>query len=248
MNGDLEKMVKENVHRFDDDVRRTGSYAYTAAKLSSQYANKRISNGIASSYSFSGRRVLDLGCGDGTYTLEFPALGVQQVLGIDPAEGAIDAANNKAKDAGLDTITKFEVGNIYALKEQLGERAFDCVVLRGVLHHLPDPANAIRCVASLADTIIILEPNGYSPVLKILERFSQYHIDHEERSFLPKTIKSWCDHAGLKVDSIRHINLVPMFCPDWMARLCKSVEPLVEKIPLLREISCGQCLMVASKK
>lgn len=243
-----ERTVKDNVHRFDDDVRETGSYAYTAEKLSAQFANARISESIAKSYDFSGKRILDLGCGDGTYTLEFPALNAINVLGIDPAEVAVEAANRKAKNAGLDAAVRFEVGNIYALKEQIGDHRFDCVVLRGVLHHLPDPKKAIESIAPLANTVIILEPNGYNPVLKLLERFSHYHIEHEERSFLPSTIKSWCESAGLKVGLIEHLNLVPMFCPDWMAKTCRSMEPIVEKIPVLREIGCGQCLIVANRQ
>ena len=53
--------------------------------------------------------------------------------------------------------------------------------------------------------------------------------------------------AGLKINSSQMINLVPMFCPDWMAKLCKSVEPLVEAIPLLRTVSCGQNIIVANR-
>lgn len=242
------RTVKENVRRFDDDVRKTGSYAYTSEKLSSQFANARISEFIAKSYDFSGKRILDLGCGDGTYTLEFPSLGAIEVLGIDPAEVAVEAASRKAANAGLSTVVSFETGNIYDLKEQLGDRRFDCVVLRGVLHHLPDPKKAVDCISSLANTVIILEPNGYNPVLKLLERFSRYHIEHEERSFLPNTLKSWCKSAGLNVTAIEHLNLVPMFCPDWMAKICRNVEPVVEKIPVLREIGCGQCLVVASRQ
>lgn len=242
-----EKIIKDNVHRFDDDVRKSGSYVYTSEKLSARLANARISESIAKSYDFSGKRILDLGCGDGTYTLEFPALNAMDVLGIDPAEVAVEAANRRARNAGLDGVVRFEVGNIYALKEQLGDRTFDCVVLRGVLHHLPDPKKAIDCIAALANTVIILEPNGYNPVLKLLERFSSYHVEHEERSFLSSTIKTWCESAGLKVEKIGYLNLVPMFCPDWMAKACRSVEPLVESIPLVREIACGQCIIVAKR-
>lgn len=248
MNPSAGKGIKDNVLRFDDDVRRTGSYVYTSEKPSSRYANERISKSIADGYTFRGKRVLDLGCGDGTYTLEFASLGAKEVLGIDPAEAAVETARRKAKDAGLADQVSFEPGNIYALKEQLDGQVFDCVVLRGVLHHLPDPARAIDCVAALADTVIILEPNGCNPVLKVLERFSRYHVDHEERSFLPATIKSWCKLAGLHVASTAYINLVPMFCPDWMARCCRRVEPLFEEIPLLWEIICGQCLIIAERK
>ena len=80
--------TKENVNRFDADVKATGSYAYTAERLSSQLANARITAGISAAYPFSGKRVLDLGCGDGAYTVMFADLGVASVLGIDPAATA----------------------------------------------------------------------------------------------------------------------------------------------------------------
>src|SRR5271168_1089630 len=94
--------TKDNVRKFDEDVRKTGSYAYTAERLSAQIANARFSSCIAQSFDFNGKLVLDLGCGDGTYTLEFPALGVKAIIGVDPAVAAIDAASSKAKQRGLD--------------------------------------------------------------------------------------------------------------------------------------------------
>ena len=243
----MKETIKENVSRFDDDVRNTGSYMYTSEKLSSKYANSRISKAIEQCYSFAGKKVLDIGCGDGTYTLEFLSLEVKEILGIDPAEAAVKIANEKANNFGVDDVVKFEVGNIYHLQEQLGNRKFDCIVLRGVLHHLPDAAEAIRCVSLISDNIVILEPNGYNPVLKLLEKFSRYHIEHEEKSFFSSTLQSWCKEADLKINSSQMINLVPMFCPDWLAKGCKIVEPLVEAIPLLRTVSCGQNIIVANR-
>lgn len=239
-------MTKKNVSQFEADVRQTGSYAYTAAeRLSARLANLRLSQCIAACYDFTGKTVLDLGCGDGAYTLEFAALRVKQVVGIDPAVAAVEAANAKAHRLGLEATVRFEVGNIYALEPYLAGNRFDCIVLRGVLHHLPDPARALAGLAAFNATIVVLEPNGSNPVLKLLEKFSRYHIEHEERSFTPARIRSWLGAAGLQVRSASVINLVPFFCPDSMARLLRLVEPLVERLPLLRLVACGQSIIVA---
>lgn len=242
-----DETVKKNVSQFEDDVKNTGSYAYTASRLSSRFANTRISEFIENAYDFSGKRVLDLGCGDGTYTLEFPALGVIEVLGVDPAVAAIDAANANARKRQLDAIVNFEVGNIYALDHYLTDDRFDCIVLRGVLHHLPDPARAIQGMAKFKGSVVVLEPNGNNPVLKFLEKNSKYHIEHEERSFAPSLIRSWLTSAGFHIKSSQVLNLVPMFCPDWMAIPLRSVGPVVERVPLLRDIACGQSIIVAQK-
>nr|VFK07998.1 MAG: 2-polyprenyl-3-methyl-5-hydroxy-6-metoxy-1,4-benzoquinol methylase [Candidatus Kentron sp. LPFa]VFK25770.1 MAG: 2-polyprenyl-3-methyl-5-hydroxy-6-metoxy-1,4-benzoquinol methylase [Candidatus Kentron sp. LPFa] len=239
--------IKKNVSKFDGDVRETGSYGYTTDRLSARLANNRISDEIAQSYDFSRKKVLDLGCGDGAYTLEFLSLGVREIIGVDPAGIAIDAANIKAKKLGLDALVKFEVGNIYALDSYINDNRFDCIVLRGVLHHLPDAARAIAGLTTFNGTIIVLEPNGNNPVLKLIERFSRYHIAHEERSFSPSLIFSWLIAAEFRVHSCRLINLIPFFCPDWMARVLRAVGPFIERVPLLRDIACGQVVIVARR-
>jgi 2-polyprenyl-3-methyl-5-hydroxy-6-metoxy-1,4-benzoquinol methylase len=239
--------TKQNVHRFDDDVREQGSYAYTGDRLSSRLANARISRSIAEAFDFRGAAVLDLGCGDGAYTVDLAALGARFVLGVDPATVAIAAAQERARTLGVDDRVRFEVGNIYALDDFLAPDRFDCIVIRGVLHHLSDPARALLGLAQFTGTVVVLEPNGNNPVLKLLERFSRYHIEHEERSFTPARLRGWLVAAGLPVRSSKVLNLVPFFCPDLMARMLHRVEPVIEHIPLLRDISCGQSIIVARR-
>lgn len=239
--------IKKNVNQFNEDTKTTGSYIYTTEKLSSRISNSRSSKCIAESFNFNGKTVLDVGCGDGTYTLEFPLLGVNSILGLDPAETAIETAKMKALERGLDNKVKFDVGNIYNLEDYIANNKLDCIILRGVLHHVPDPARAVAGLANFKGTVIVLEPNGNNPVLKLIEKYSHYHIIHEERSFSPSIIKSWLIAAGFKIYSKKVINIVPTFCPDWMAKILHTIEPLIEPIPLLRDIVCGQSVIVARK-
>lgn len=239
--------IKKNVNQFNEDTKKTGSYIYTTEKLSSRISNSRSSKCIAESFNFNGKTVLDVGCGDGTYTLEFPLLGVNSILGLDPAETAIETAKMKALEHGLNNKVKFDVGNIYNLENYIANNKLDCIVLRGVLHHVPNPARAVAGLANFKGTVIVLEPNGNNPILKLIEKYSHYHISHEERSFSPSTIKSWLIAAGFKIYSKKVINIVPTFCPDWMAKILYIIEPLIESTPLLRDIVCGQSVIVARK-
>lgn len=247
MSTPVKNTTKKNVGQFDEDVRRTGSYAYTAERLSSRLANARISRSVAEAYDFRGKSVLDLGCGDGTYALELPGFGAARVLGIDPAAMAVNAAIEKAKAAGLNAVAAFEVGDIYSLAPHIVNGGFDCVVLRGVLHHLPDAPSALNGLAVVAPSIVVLEPNGYNPVLKVLEKFSAYHVAHEERSFSPGQLQRWLEEAGFRVRSSTLLNLVPMFCPDWMASTLRTIEPAVEHLPGIRDLACGQVVLVGER-
>ena len=233
--------VKKNVEVFNQDVLQGQGYKYTdESRLSSRIANERMTQGIKAATEWQGKTVLDLGCGDGSYSHTLIQMGAASVLGIDPANVAIEKAkDNYTKISGLSFFT----GNIYELDSL--QQKFDIAVIRGVLHHLPDAAAAIKMAAKVADEIIILEPNGANPVLKVIEKLSPYHRSHEEQSFLPSTLMQWCTDAGLRTTYSQFINLVPVFCPSLLAHLLKPLEPLVEKTPLLRNIACGQIVIRA---
>ena len=236
-------MPERNVEQFNKDIISHGSYVYNNGRLSSEFASERTNREIENNYSFAGKRVLDLGCGDGRYSLYLAStLPVESVVGIDAAELVVEVNNEKAETLGLNDKVRFQVGDIYNL--ELKEH-FDCVVMRWMMHHLPDPALAIKKIASLTDTLIIADPNGWNPVLKLLERFSPYHIEHDEKSFVLRNVVKWVEQAGFNVSHTKYVNLVPMFCPDWMAKICKTFEPVVEMLPIVRNICCGQFILIA---
>lgn len=228
---------KQNVEVFGRDA-AAGGYVYAQGdRLSSRRSNERMTRAILAALDFRGRRVLDLGCGDGTYTLELLRRGgAAEVLGVDPAQAAIERARANAQ-GGDGAGVRYEVGNIYDLG---GFGRHEVAVLRGVLHHLPDPAAAVASAFGSADELVILEPNGLNPVLKLIERLSAYHRAHEEQSFLPGRIDAWIRAGGGEVVARRFINFVPMFCPDLLARGLGALEPAIEATPLLRRVACGQ--------
>jgi SAM-dependent methyltransferase len=171
---------------------------------------------------------------------ELARLGPVAILWIDPAAKAITSAQQRS--VGLSGMT-FNYVYVYDLEPGFGR--FDIAVVRGVLHHLAEPDRALKAIASVADEIIFMEPNGCNPVLKLIERFSAYHKAHEEQSFLPSTIDRWLRDAGKASRRREIINLVPLFCPPWFAKLLKVCEPIVERIPLARLIACGQYIVKA---
>jgi 2-polyprenyl-3-methyl-5-hydroxy-6-metoxy-1,4-benzoquinol methylase len=240
--------IKENVNQFDRDVVYDGGYQYTGSRLSSRIANKRMSMSIQEVYDFSNKSVLDCGCGDGAYTKDFVDFGASEVVALDPAKEAIALAE---KNRTSEKVV-FAVGDIYNLKEnslmRARQRMFDVAVLRGVLHHVSDQANAVKSVSGVAEAVIVVEPNGSNPVLKIIEKVSKYHIAHEEQSFSMADIDSWLRQAGFRRSVGRYINLVPFFCPDWFARIANILTPLVERIPVLRRFACGQIVIKATKE
>ena len=118
----------------------------------------------------------------------------------------------------------------------------------GVLHHMERPVDALREALRVASTIVVLEPNGYNLGLKLIEKLSKYHREHGEKSYPPSRLERWVRDLGGRVEARDWVCLVPYFCPDWVARVTKVLEPLVESIPLVRRFGCGSFLIVATRE
>ena len=124
------------------------------------------------------------------------------------------------------------------------DATFDLAIARGVLHHLSDPAKAIRNLTCCASRVLIIEPNGNNPLLKVIEKVSRYHREHEEKSYTARRIRRWCDQACASVESLSYIGFVPFYFPAAGARLIHAMQPTLEHLPLLPNLLAAQIVIV----
>lgn len=243
------KLIKEkNVGSFNKDISDIGSYVYANKNIySASIATERQSNEIIriiKKYFGNNIRILDIGCGDGTFTLElYKAVKPKQITGFDFAENAIKAANKKGRYKSI----VFKICDIYDINKKFGKEKYDLAVARGILHHLYNPEMAIKNISKTVSKIIVLEPNGYSPVLKVIEKVSKYHIEHEEKSYFPPLLNKWFIKQGFKVTEQKFVGLVPYFFPEKIARILKKIEPFVENIPVISRFCVGTNVIFLEK-
>lgn len=89
-----------------------------------------------------GQRILDVGCGPGTITIDLARrVAPGQVVGIDNEPAPLEAAATEAGEQGVTTVS-FALGEIYRLDYPDG--AFDVVHAHQVLQHLTEPVAAFR--------------------------------------------------------------------------------------------------------
>lgn len=238
------RMTKgDTVKPFSADICHNRGYIYTTnASLSSCLANERITRATLQLVSIRNKRLIDIGCGDGTFAVELFDRGhPKSITAIDPSEDAIQIAEEKKGGRAIE----FSIRSAYELP--WANNSYDVAHLRGVLHHLERPIDALREAFRLAPVVVSIEPNGYSPALKVLEKVSRYHREHEEKSYSPSKLDRWVTRLGAVITSRQWIGLVPMFCPDWLARRLKTIEPTIERLPCVNRVCCAQYIFVAHR-
>ena len=235
---------KANVEPFEKDAAARGGYVYTSTqRLSCRLATGRSLEAILATGQLAGRSVLDMGCGDGHYTIRYWDRGQPRSLtGVDAAGAAIRIAREKSDRRPI----RFEVADVHALP--FPSNSFDLALIQSILHHDDDPAGIIREGFRVASLILIHEPNGNNLGLKVLEKTSRYHREHHEKSYTSQRLVRWVEKAGGEVQSRCFAGFVPMFAPDWLARAMKAVEPLLENVPGLRALGCAVFVLVARRK
>lgn len=86
----------------------------------------------------TGQRVIDLGCGDGSFAGDVLARGAQAYLGVDGSPAMVAAAREQPADDRV----RFEVGRIEAFQPDPG--AAELVTSRMALHYLRDITPTLR--------------------------------------------------------------------------------------------------------
>lgn len=242
--------IEKSVEEFNRDVKNLGGYAYTNKNIySAVTAGKKQSEGILKAINERFKkplRIVDIGSGDGTYTFElFEKLQPKSIVGFDFAKDGVKIAKSRIKKKDIKRI-KFVESSIYDVNKKIKSK-FDVAVVRGVLHHLYNPKKGINAICKLSDVIVVVEPNGYSPLMKIMEKVSPYHRKHEEKSYWPPTLNSWFEKNGFRVRKQYFFGPVPFFFPEILARIIKTIEPFIENIPYLNRIYCATNLIVYEK-
>jgi SAM-dependent methyltransferase len=107
--------------------------------------------------SLRGRRILDLGCNAGYWSLNAIDAGADFVLGIDGRQEHVDQANLVFSAKGVDPARyRFELGNIFAHK--FSER-FDVVLCLGLMYHVAKPVELFEIMTGTGAEIIVVDTN-----------------------------------------------------------------------------------------
>ena len=150
------------------------------------------------------RRLLDVGCGAGLASEALARLG-HDVLGIDAAGEALEAARAHAADQGLSLRYRDAV----AEDLQAEGLRFPAVISLEVVEHVPDPAAFVRVLAGLLEPggILVMSTLNRTPRSFVTAKIGAEYVlrllpvgTHDWRSFItPKELAGMMRDAGLRV-------------------------------------------------
>lgn len=111
-----------------------------------------------------GRRVLEVGCGIGTDTINFARNGAA-VTAVELSERSLELTRQRAREYGVDDQIETFIGDAQALSALIPHRTYDLIYSFGVIHHSPDPEQIVkemRRVASPGTTLKLMVYNRRS--------------------------------------------------------------------------------------
>lgn len=109
--------------------------------------------------SLQGKRVLDIACNSGFWSIECALLGAD-VVGFDARPELIEQANYIKSIVGIDNVA-FRVLDFWDMNPRSLDGTFDVVLNLGVLYHLPSPLEALRLTIPMARKNILLDTAVY---------------------------------------------------------------------------------------
>jgi 2-polyprenyl-3-methyl-5-hydroxy-6-metoxy-1,4-benzoquinol methylase len=107
--------------------------------------------------SLKGKRVLDLGCNAGFWSLSAAEAGADFVLGVDGRQMHVDQSNFVFEVKGIEKSRyQFMVGNVFDVDfKKHGD--FDIVFCLGLLYHISKPVTLIELVSEVNTDILVID-------------------------------------------------------------------------------------------
>ncbi len=118
--------------------------------------------------SLQGKRVLDIACNSGFWSIQCAFLDAE-VVGFDARPELIEQANLIKSIVGLNNV-EFKVLDFWSMSPQTLGNTFDIVLNLGILYHLPKPLQALELTKSMARKTILLDTSLYpsnNPVISL---------------------------------------------------------------------------------
>jgi len=196
--------------------------------------------------SLAGRRVLDLGCNAGWWSLQALQADADFVLGVDIRQESVDQANLVFAAKGVDPSRYgFQRGDVLA--DDLGG-PFDVVLCLGLMEHLARPVELFERIAATGAALVVLdtalsgarssffevahldEPDAYGELVLVPTRDAVLELAARYGYETVALARNMTDYAGL--EDYRRLRRLAFICsrgPSLAALPREAASPLLAR-------------------
>lgn len=160
---------------------------------------------VLSAIDWTGKRVLDIGCGTGAMARKIHAAGAETVVGLDYSAEAITVARDKGSQG-----ISYVCSDIFTFEN---EKPFDALVTLGTMEHMEDPQSFLEQAGTLlapSGELVVTCPHFINVrgfvwmALALLQNvpmsLSDLHFIH------PWHMEDWAKAAGFEIKSMRTLD------------------------------------------
>jgi SAM-dependent methyltransferase len=187
-------------------------------------------------------RVLDVGCGTGALGGHIADAGYQ-VYGVDVSPGMLAQATDRGL---LGAFAAFSTALPFA------DDSFDLTITVATLHHLETPVRVAFTIAEMGRVVrpggfvVLWDHNPLNPYWPLLMR--RVPQDSGEERLVPQAeILADVRAAGLEIQAVRRLGLIPDFVPKRAMPLARLAERVVEQVGPL-SLFAAHNVVVARKR
>jgi SAM-dependent methyltransferase len=209
---------------------------------------------------WAGKRVLEIGCGLGTDTINFARAGAR-ITAVDLSSKSLELARQRAEVFGLADRITFVEADAEHLADFVEPAPYDLVYSFGVIHHTPHPSRALEQIrqhfSGPQTTVKLMVYYKWSwKVLAILVREAHgafWRLDEavarnsEAQTGCPVTytytrrsVREFLAHAGFEVEELFVDHIFPYRIPDYVQyRYVKAIPFRWLPQPAMRALERG---------
>jgi ubiquinone/menaquinone biosynthesis C-methylase UbiE len=213
-----------------------GTRAYFDQVEARKYLVEPHIPGFAQFERWAGKRVLEVGCGLGTDTMNFARAGAK-VTAVDLSTASLELARQRAEVFGLQDRITFVEANAERLSEFVEPAHYDLVYSFGVIHHTPHPDRALDQIRRFFTgpqttlkmmvyyrwswkvfAIVLKEAHGaFWRLDEVVARNSEAQTGCPVTyTYTKQSLRHWLEDTGFAVDDIFVDHIFPYHVPDYV--------------------------------
>jgi 2-polyprenyl-3-methyl-5-hydroxy-6-metoxy-1,4-benzoquinol methylase len=191
--------------------------------------------GFAEFDRWRGKKVLEIGCGIGTDTINFARAGAH-VTTVDLSDKSMEVARQRAAVFGLRDRIRFCPGNAEELSSFLPAEPYDLIYSFGVIHHTPHPDAVLAQLRKYSQPgttlkVMVYHRHSYKVAWILLTegkgRFWKLEEliarNSEAQTGCPVTYtytrrqgREWLERHGFRVSDARVEHIFPYYIPEYV--------------------------------